>query len=167
MSCLLFDSSVAQPHRRLGGCLGGDGVPHPPGGLVGPPQQVTREGPERRPLPPLCPDRSGRRARSWSRGKGPASQRTAQCHGCSQLAPWPVLPASRRPSSLTLSACLPLPALPSLFISGPPFPLMLPSPFYLNPPFSSLFPSFLPPPWAWRRMSVVVSQAQSLSGSVP
>lgn len=142
----------------------------PPGGLVYPPQQVAWEGQERRPLPPLCPDRSGRRARSRSRGKGSASKRTAQCHGCSQLAPCPVLPAYRRPSSLSLSARLPLPALPSLFILPPlSFNSPLSSSFYLSPPFSSLFPSFLPlhgPGAVFQLLCLRLSLSQALSPDV-
>ena len=115
----------------------------------------------------MCPDRSGRSARSWSRGKGPASQRAAQCHGCS---------ASPRPAR----SCLPVTALPParslhafLSLLSPSFhpasPLFCNSPLFLSfiliRFLFSFPPSFLPSSlWAWCRASVLLSQA--VSGSV-
>lgn len=131
-------------------------------GLVYPPQQVTREGQERRPLPPLCPDRSGRGARSRSRGKGPASKRTAQCHGCSQLAPClSRLPIAALPPSSSLHAFLSQHS--HLFSSCPPlsFNSPLSFSFYLSPPFSSL--SFLP---SFLSMGLAPCCSCCVSGSV-
>lgn len=132
---------------------------------MSPPQQVAREGQERRPLPPLCPDRSGRRAQSQSRGKGPASQRVAQCHGCS-VSPRPApscLPVAALPP--TLSACLPFLALPSLSSCLPSFLSFFPLSFILTRFLLSFPPSFLPfSLGTWRRASVLLSQA--VSGSV-
>lgn len=152
---LLLDESVAQSPAAWAAVWTEIGFDIP-GGLVYPPQQVAREGQERRPLPPLCPE-----ARSRSRSKGPA----AQCHGCS-ASPRPAPSACLSPPFLRLALCMP---------SFPCSPLALPpaSPLFCNPPLPlpcililrfllSCPPSFLPSSlWAWRRASVVLSQAVS------
>lgn len=161
------ESSFALSSSLLGGCLGRDGVLHPRG-LVYPPQQVAWEGQERRPLPPLCPDRSGRCAPELV-----PRQRPGKLADCTmprllrQPAPCPVLPACRRPSSGSLSARLPFPTLLSPFILPPLFSLILPSLLFIQILrfLLSFPPPFLPSsPWAWCRVSDVLSQA--VSGSV-
>lgn len=81
-------------------------------------------------------------------GKGPASERTAQCHGCSASShPTPsCLPITALPPSRSLHAFLSL--LPSLFILPPVFSFP-PSLFHFNfplfpPSLPSFFPSFFP-----------------------
>lgn len=168
-SCLLSSLARAwlspQPPGWLPGLRRGSTSP---GGLVYPPQQVAREGPERRPLSPLCPDRSGRRALSRVPRQRPGKQ--ADCT-MPRLLPARALP---RPACLSPPFLPHTPRMPSSPCSPISFhlvpPLSFNSPlsfsFYPSPPFSSL--SLLPSsPWAWRRVSVVMSQAQSLSGSVP
>lgn len=103
-------------------------------------------------------------------GKGPASRRTAQCHGCSASAL--SHPAYHRPSSVLLSARLPFPALPSLFILPPLFSLILPSRLLFSLILRFLLPvppSFLPTsltPCVFQSFGLRLSRAPSLSGSV-
>lgn len=132
-----------------------------------PPELVPQEGQEKRPLPPLCPDRSGCCARSRSHCKGPASKRTAQCHGCS---------ISSRPAPSCLPACLLITALLwasylYAFLSLLSFQLTF-LPFFS--PTSFLFIlilcfllSFLGPGALFQLVCFRLSGSQSLSGSVP
>lgn len=131
------------------------------------------EGQERRPLPPLCPDRSGRCA--WSLSPAKARQASG-LHNAMAAPPAPSTPSCLPITALPLSRSLhaSFPCSPVSFHLASPLFLNSPlSPFYPNPPFSSFLPFFLPSSqWAWRpvfqlfclRLSLQLSLS---SGSVP
>lgn len=142
-----------------------------------PPQRVVQEGQERRPLPPLCLDRSGCRSPEPVPRQRPGKPGTAQCHGCSASSPLP-RPAFLSPPFLRLTLCTPsFPCYPICFSSVSPLSLNSPLSLlllllFLNPSplCSSLLPSFLPlygPGAVFQLFCLRLSPGLSLSGSVP